>query len=81
MPHAKLVEQDDRTVLGQIVESTGILSFMTAEARRMARVGGERVLIPLADEDLKVTFYLTALDSTPARVSQIMECVRQQVSL
>lgn len=79
VPHAKFIEQADRQVLGQMVESTNLLSFMTSVARPHAAQDSDRILVPLTNEDLMVTFYLNALEDAPARVRQIMDCVRVQV--
>ena len=72
LPHSQVVEQADRTVFVQLVQTTKLLSF-TTEAPQMTPQEGDRVAVPIADGAAHATFYLTALADAPARVGQIMD--------
>lgn len=72
LPHSQVVEQADRTVFVQLVQTTKLLSF-TTEAPQMNPQEGDRVAVPIADGAARATFYLTALADAPARVGQIMD--------
>ncbi len=72
LPHSQVVEQADRTVFVQLVQTTKLLSF-TTEAPQMNPQEGDRVAVPIADGAAHATFYLTALADAPARVGQIMD--------
>ena len=72
LPHSQIVEQTDRTVFVQLVQTTRLLSF-TTEAPQMTPQKGDRVAVPISDGAAHATFYLTALSDAPARVGQIMD--------
>ena len=76
MPHAHIVEQADRSVFRQLVESTDLLSFTTNITRRHREHEGHTI-VPIVDGDAHATFYLTSLADSPERVQQIADWVRE----
>ncbi|MDI9590426.1 MAG: LysR family transcriptional regulator [Acidobacteriota bacterium] len=75
MAHAQIVEQADRVVFEHLVRTTRLISFVT-NITRQDRREIDRIAVPITDADAHVTFYLSALEDAPERVTEIFGWVR-----
>lgn len=76
MPHARIIEQPDRRVLSQLVLTTDLPTFATNITREWDERNG-RTLVPLEDDEAKVTFYLNMREGSSELVSDIFDWVNK----
>ena len=76
MPHARIIEQPDRRVLSQLVLTTDLPTFATNITREWDERNG-RTLVPLKDDEAKVTYYLNMREGSSELVSDIFDWVNK----
>ena len=72
MPHAHYVIQDDYLIFSQLAQTSPLPGFVT-NASETERFMGNRVIIPITDEDAAVTYHLTALDAGDNRWNALLD--------
>ena len=73
IPRATFIDQDDRMVFSQLVRTTPHCTFMTdAPYMENSQLPG-RAVVPVADEEAQVTFYLIARANAAGLASQLFE--------
>lgn len=79
MPHARFIEQNDPTVLAQLLRTSALPGFVTdvSEFERSFGDDAGRVRIPIQDADAHATFYAVALLDAPQAVANIMSSLRR----
>ena len=79
MPHARFIEQNDPTVLAQLLRTSDLPGFVTdvSEFERSFGDDAGRVRIPIQDADAHATFYAVALLDAPQAVANIMSSLRR----
>ena len=79
MPNARFVEQNDPTVLAQLLRTSDLPGFVTdvSEFERSFGEDAGRVRIPIQDADAHATFYAVALLDAPQAVADIMSSLRR----
>lgn len=80
MPNARFIEQNDPTVLAQLIRTSDLPGFVTDVSEFEHGAGGEpdRVRIPIQDADAHATFHAVALLDAPQAVAAIVSALRQQ---
>ena len=79
MPNARFIEQNDPTVLAQLLRTSDLPGFVTdvSEFERSFGEDAGRVRIPIQDADAHATFYAVALLDAPQAVADIMSSLRR----
>lgn len=79
MPNARFIEQNDPTVLAQLLRTSDLPGFVTdvSEFERSFGEDADRVRIPIQDADAHATFYAVALLDAPQAVADIMSSLRR----
>lgn len=72
LPHSRLIVQDDRNVLLQLVESTELACFATNVTGTNPAHARRRV-VPIRDADAHATYHLEVRDDAPRRVREAFE--------
>lgn len=65
----------DYFVFRQLLESTNAACFTTALVRNYRNDGADRVIVPLDDDGVRATYYLSYLKKNRARVAALLEWV------
>ena len=71
---------NDYFVFRQLLENGNLLCFTTKLVRNYRSDGDNRVIIPLEDEGLKATYYLSYLKSSPKYLSPLLSWVEKRIS-
>ncbi len=79
MPHSHYVVQTDHLVFSQLAQTSPLPSFATNVTKDRRLADGRRA-IPLADEDVHVTFYLAALDGPGARWHELLNWLERRLA-
>lgn len=79
MPNARFIEQNDPTVLAQLIRTSDLPGFVTDVSEFERSFGGEpdRVRISIQDADAHATFYAVALLDAPQAVAAIVSALRR----
>ena len=71
---------NDYFVFRQLLENDNLLCFTTKLVRNYRNDGAKRVIIPLEDENLKTTYFLSYLKSNQKYLSPLLTWVEKRVS-
>lgn len=76
LPNARIIEQQDATVLAQLIRTSNMLGFVT-DISEFSHIGEDRVRVPIQDAEAHATFYVVAMVDAPQAVLKIVDAVRR----
>lgn len=76
LPNARIIEQQDATVLAQLIRTSDMLGFVT-DISEFSHIGEDRVRVPIQDAEAHATFYVVAMVDAPQAVLKIVDAVRR----
>ena len=83
LPRSRFLVQEDRVVLDQLLRTSHLPYFVTDAPGAVPGVlhAPERVVVPIRDASVRVTFYLLCRQDARHEVSEVVDWVRSQVHL
>lgn len=79
MPHAHYVVQDDYLIFSQLSQTSPLPGFVT-DASETERFMGDRVIIPITDDDAHARYHLTVLKSTEGRWGELIDWLEKRLA-
>lgn len=79
MPHAHYVLQDDYLIFSQLSQTSPLPGFVT-DASETQRFMGNRITIPITDDDAHARYHLTVLKSTEGRWGELIDWLGKRLA-
>lgn len=79
MPHAHYVVQDDYLIFSQLSQTSPLPGFVT-DASETERFMGDRVIVPIADDDAHACYHLTVLKSAEGRWGELIDWLEKRLA-
>lgn len=80
MPNSSLIPQKDLSLFTQLLQSSNLLGFTTAEKENV-RITGARATVPITDADAHATYFLCARQDASEQALAIFEAAKQAAGL
>lgn len=79
MPHAHYVVQDDYLIFSQLSQTSPLPGFVT-DASETERFMGDRVIVPITDDDAHARYHLTVLKSAEGRWGELIDWLEKRLA-
>lgn len=79
MPHAHYVVQDDYLIFSQLSQTSPLPGFVT-DASETERFMGDRVIVPITDDDAHARYHLTVLKSAEGRWGELVDWLEKRLA-
>lgn len=79
MPHAHYVVQDDYLIFSQLSQTSPLPGFVT-DASETERFMGDRVIVPIADDDAHARYHLTVLKGAEGRWGELIDWLEKRLA-
>lgn len=76
LPNSRIIEQQDATVLAQLIRTSDMLGFVT-DVSELCHVDEGRTRVPIQDAEAHATFFVVAMVDAPQAVLDIVDAVRR----
>lgn len=79
MPHAHYVVQDDYLIFSQLSQTSPLPGFVT-DVSETERFMGDRVIVPITDEDSRARYHLTMLKTSETRLGELFNWLEKRLA-